>query len=430
MGGSLAPVAPVRKRVPVLLPRPFQGTFDYAVPPGMDPRPGDVVLVPLNRREEVGVVWDLPAGPSVADGKLKPVTAVLEAVPFPVALRRFIDWVAGYTLSTPGEVLAMALRVNALQAETPQAGWRIGDIPADARLTDARVRIAAALANGAPMSTSDLVRAAGRQRRGGARDGQCWPAAPGGAAGARAVPPSGPGPSRPHALRRAVLRRREPARRRRRPQVHRDAAGRRDGIGQDRSLSGGCGGVHRHRAAGAGAAAGDRAVLPVAGAVRGALRRGARRCGTRTSRPAPGGSPGAPSRTGAAPVVVGARSALFLPFPDLGLVVVDEEHETAFKQEDGVVYHARDMAVVRARLSNAPAVLVSATPSLETLANVETGRYRRMTLEVAARRRDPAEGGAPSTCASPRRSAGASCPRRWWRRCRRRSRAGSRRCCS
>ena len=83
---------------------------------------------------------------------------------------------------------------------------------------------------------------------------------------------------------------------------------------------------------------------------------------------------------GAAPVVVGARSALFLPFPDLGLVVVDEEHETAFKQEEGVVYHARDMAVVRARFCAAPAVLVSATPSLETLANVEAGRYRRITL--------------------------------------------------
>ena len=83
---------------------------------------------------------------------------------------------------------------------------------------------------------------------------------------------------------------------------------------------------------------------------------------------------------GAAPVVVGARSALFLPFPDLGLVVIDEEHETAFKQEEGVVYHARDMAVVRARFCSAPAVLVSATPSLETLANVEAGRYRRLTL--------------------------------------------------
>ncbi len=83
---------------------------------------------------------------------------------------------------------------------------------------------------------------------------------------------------------------------------------------------------------------------------------------------------------GGVSVLVGARSALFLPFPDLGLVVVDEEHESAFKQEDGVVYHARDMAVVRARLCVAPAVLVSATPSLETQANVEAGRYARLNL--------------------------------------------------
>jgi primosomal protein N' (replication factor Y) len=80
--------------------------------------------------------------------------------------------------------------------------------------------------------------------------------------------------------------------------------------------------------------------------------------------------------------LVGARSALFLPFPDLGLIVVDEEHETAFKQEDGVVYHARDMAVVRARLNEAACVLVSATPSLETLTNAETGRYASLDLPV------------------------------------------------
>jgi primosomal protein N' (replication factor Y) len=83
---------------------------------------------------------------------------------------------------------------------------------------------------------------------------------------------------------------------------------------------------------------------------------------------------------GRAPVLVGARSALFLPFPDLGLIVVDEEHETAFKQEDGVTYHARDMAVVRARLSSAPCVLASATPSLETRFNVEAGRYAELHL--------------------------------------------------
>jgi primosomal protein N' (replication factor Y) len=83
---------------------------------------------------------------------------------------------------------------------------------------------------------------------------------------------------------------------------------------------------------------------------------------------------------GEAPVLVGARSALFLPFPDLGLIVVDEEHETAFKQEEGVVYHARDMAVVRARLSAAACVLASATPSLESTTNAATGRYATVHL--------------------------------------------------
>ena len=83
---------------------------------------------------------------------------------------------------------------------------------------------------------------------------------------------------------------------------------------------------------------------------------------------------------GDAKVVVGARSALFLPFRDLGLIIVDEEHEQAFKQEDGVVYQARDMAVVRGHLAQIPVILSSATPSLETMHNVETGRYRFLHL--------------------------------------------------
>jgi len=83
---------------------------------------------------------------------------------------------------------------------------------------------------------------------------------------------------------------------------------------------------------------------------------------------------------GRLPVVVGARSALFLPFPKLGLIVIDEEHDPSYKQEDGVIYHARDMGVVRGSLSRLPVVLVSATPSLETVVNVEQGRYRRLHL--------------------------------------------------
>ncbi|MBC7156702.1 MAG: primosomal protein N', partial [Rhodobacteraceae bacterium] len=83
---------------------------------------------------------------------------------------------------------------------------------------------------------------------------------------------------------------------------------------------------------------------------------------------------------GAAPLVVGARSALFLPFRNLGLIVVDEEHDTSYKQEDGAFYNARDMAVLRASLAGAQAVLASATPSLETWVNADTGRYARLAL--------------------------------------------------
>jgi len=84
--------------------------------------------------------------------------------------------------------------------------------------------------------------------------------------------------------------------------------------------------------------------------------------------------------TGDAGLVVGARSALFLPFQDLGLIVVDEEHDTSYKQEDGVLYHARDMAVLRAAICGCPVVLASATPSLESWANVEAGKYQRLDL--------------------------------------------------
>jgi primosomal protein N' (replication factor Y) len=79
-------------------------------------------------------------------------------------------------------------------------------------------------------------------------------------------------------------------------------------------------------------------------------------------------------------VVVGARSALFLPYADLGLIVVDEEHDPAYKQEDGVRYHARDMAVVRARVADIPIVLSSATPSVESAVNARRGRYRHLKL--------------------------------------------------
>ncbi|WP_296428529.1 primosomal protein N' [Yoonia sp.] len=83
---------------------------------------------------------------------------------------------------------------------------------------------------------------------------------------------------------------------------------------------------------------------------------------------------------GAAQLVVGARSALFLPYQNLGLIVVDEEHDTSYKQEDGVLYNARDMAVLRAAINGAQVVLASATPSLESWANAQAGKYQRLEL--------------------------------------------------
>lgn len=84
--------------------------------------------------------------------------------------------------------------------------------------------------------------------------------------------------------------------------------------------------------------------------------------------------------SGEARLVVGARSALFLPFADLGLTVVDEEHDGSYKQEDGALYHARDMAVLRASIEGAGVILASATPSLESWANAEAGKYARIDL--------------------------------------------------
>ena len=227
----------------MLLPYPFAGPFDYRVPDGMDPKPGDLVLVPLNSREEVGVVWDGEADRSVGDNRLRPVSSLLDAPPMRPDIRRLVDWIAGYTLAAPGEVLAMALRINALRPDTPPVGWQLLDpLPPGVRLTEQRQRIRAVLADG-PRSGADLARAAnvgsgviramadagliiaGDARRGA---GVC-------ATGSRA--------SRPDALAGPAGRCRHPSRARLAPTIRGDAAGRGHRVRQDRSVSGGGRGV-------------------------------------------------------------------------------------------------------------------------------------------------------------------------------------------
>ena len=370
-------VGHVARRVPVMLPYPFPGPFDYRVPAGMDVAPGDIVLVPLNRREEVGVVWDGPPDSKVGDN---PLAGLIDAPPMREDVRRLVDWMASYTLAPPGEVMAMALRVPRPAAE-PAFGWRRADRLPETRLTDARRRVLAALEQAEPRAPAELCRAAqvsGAVLRGMAEAGLLvetplpaippfeWPS------------PDHPGPalspaqaSTAAALRHAVAAREfsvtllDGVTGSGKTEVYLEAVA--ECLRQGRQAL---------------------VLLPEIALSSQWLARFQRRFGVA---PAVWHSDLKPKlrrltwravADGQAPVVVGARSALFLPFPDLGLIIVDEEHETAFKQEDGVVYHARDMAVVRARFCAAPAVLVSATPSLETVANVEAGRYHRLHLPV------------------------------------------------
>jgi primosomal protein N' (replication factor Y) len=367
-------------RVAVLLPYPFPGPFDYRVPSGLLVKPGDVVLVPLNRREEVGVIWDDAPDRRVPERKLKLLIGVLDAPPMREPLRRFVDWVAAYTLSPPGEVMAMALRVVSPDLGHAPAGWQIAPAPPpDARVTPARRRILAALADGVPRGAGELARAAsvsGGMVRGMAEAGLLVPAP---------LPVQPPfAPPRPDHPGPALSASQEAAAAELRTLV----AARAFSVTLLDGVTGSGKSEVYFEAIAACLRAGRQALvlLPEIALSSQWLGRFEARFGVA---PAIWHSD-LSSRVrrvtwravaaGGASVVVGARSALFLPFPDLGLIVVDEEHETAFKQEEGVIYHARDMAVVRARLCAAPAVLVSATPSLETVANVEAGRYRRISL--------------------------------------------------
>ncbi len=365
-----------RRHTPVLLPYPLPGAFDYRVPHGMEVAPGDLVIVPLGRREEIGVVWDGPPDGAVGDNRIRPISSLVDGPAMRADLRRLVDWIAAYTLAPPGEVLAMALRTNALRPEPIAAGW-LG-VDGAAATTPSRQKILDALAAG-PLGTGELARRAGVSAgvvRAAAGAGLLRPVTlTPGAAFAR-PDPDFPGPELSADQADAATRLRAAVAARAfsvtlldgvtgsgKSEVYLDAIAEAVRLGRQALV-----------------------LLPEIALSSQWLDRFARRFGVA---PAVWHSD-LPSRTrrmtwravaaGDAPVVVGARSALFLPFPDLGLVVVDEEHETAFKQEDGVSYHARDMAVVRARLCHAPAVLVSATPSLETLANAEAGRYGRITL--------------------------------------------------
>jgi primosomal protein N' (replication factor Y) len=391
-----------QKAVRVLLPLPLADAYDYAVPAGMDAPPGAFVAVPLGSREVTGVVWDGVA--ELPRARLKPVAGVLDAPPMPDAVRRFVDWVAAYTISPPGAVLRMAMSVpSALDAPALRSGWRLTEAGrlalagAGARLTPPRARVLAVLGSGsdgaappgrvpAPAGADGALPGAVLAERAGVSPGVVR-----GAADAGLIAPA----LLPHALEFAAPDPDHAAR----PTLTPDQAGAAAALTARVAarafsvtlLSGvtGSGKTEVYLDAVAECLRQGRQALVLLPEIALSAQWLDRFRGRFGVAPALWHSElgGRLRRVtwravaeGQAPVLVGARSALFLPFPDLGLIVVDEEHETAFKQEDGVSYHARDMAVVRGRLCDAPVVLTSATPSLETRFNVETGRYAELHL--------------------------------------------------
>ena len=370
------------RRVHVLLPLPLGSAYDYTVPLGEVIQVGDFVAVPLGKRAVIGVVWgEGSADPQggVADSRLRPIAQRIPAPPMAEVTRRFVEWLAEYTCAAPGAALRMTMSVQAaLEPPRPRLAYALAGPPPE-RMTGARQRVIAVLAEGLSLPAATIAELAavssgvvrGLVKAGTLREVQL--------PSEMTVPEpdlqrTGAKLNADQREAAAVLRQKVEA-----------------GGYSTTLLDGvtGAGKTEVYLEAVAATLAQGRQVLvlvPEIGLTAQWLERFEQRFG---APPLAWHSDLGTARRrltwravaqGRARVVVGARSALFLPYTDLGLIVVDEEHDSAFKQEDGVIYHARDMAVLRASLGEIPIVLVSATPSLESLVNVEGARYDRLHL--------------------------------------------------
>lgn len=365
-------------RVAVRVPLPLGSDYTYKVPEGWAVPPGTPVRVPVGGRSLWAAVWGPAEGPVEAK-KLKEIIEVSDLPPLSQALRRFVDWVADYTLSPPGAVLRMVLSVPAaLEPEAAATGVaRAAGRPAAMRRTAARDRLWAALEGCGPLGVADAARLAGvgdAVVRGMLAEGALVPAELPRKRFAVPDPDNCPVTFGPEQAAAAA------------------ALTARVGAGYSVTLLDGVTGsgkteVYFEAIAEVVRRGGQALVLvPEIALTAQWLERFAGRFGVAPAVWHSGLTPAQRRDTwravarGEARVLVGARSGLFLPFADLGLIVVDEEHEQAFKQEDGVLYHGRDMAVARAHVEGIPAVLASATPSLETLANARAGRYATLSL--------------------------------------------------
>jgi primosomal protein N' (replication factor Y) len=364
--------------VAVLTSQPLDRMLDYKAPKG-GCRLGAFVEVPLGPRKVLGVVW----APGMGDfdyAKTRSVIQVLDVAPMLQSMQKFLCRVSDYTLTPMPKILRLATRAPGLgDPPSMRHVYRIGDIEIT-RMTDTRQRVLALLgefpeqsfilkelAEAAEVTTSvvkGLVKL--------------------GAVAEHATPQDMPFPILDPSLPSKEL------------SGDQEAAVeylQGNGAGYSTTLLKGVTGSGKTEvyleAVSACLKQGRQALvlLPEIALTSEFLTRVEARFGARPAEWHSGVTMTERRRTwkmvgqGNAQMVVGARSALFLPFQDLGLIVVDEEHDTSYKQEDGVLYNARDMAVLRASLVGGQVVLASATPSLESWENVESGKYRKIDLK-------------------------------------------------
>ncbi len=371
------------ERVNVLLPLPFGHAYTYAVPNNLlteyPLKNGDFVSVPLGSREVYGVVWGGKVS-DVAPEKIKFIISKINTPPMPESTRRFAEWVSRYNMASLGSVLKMLMSVpDALKPPRQIIAYSLHTKMPEIKMTPARLKIVEVLKGRDPLSAkaiselSDVSQSVvkGLFKIGALRrvnlpfqsifETPDW---------------ESPGPTLNDEQALAAQKIRADVKK---AQFTVNVLEGVPGSGKTEVyLEAICEALSQ----------GKQALVLLPEIALGAqwFERFENRFGCA---PAQWHSDLTQAKrritwravaTGAAKVVVGARSALFLPYQNLGVIIIDEEHDQSFKQEDGVIYNARDMAVVLANLSKIPITLVSATPSLESLQNVAQGRYKHFNL--------------------------------------------------
>jgi len=366
-------------KVAVLFPLPLPEPFDYRAATSLGLQPGMHVIAPIGSRLVRGVVWSVEREhPGAAN--LKAIEEVLPGSPVPEMSRAFIDWAAKYLVRPPGDLVRMVVRSP--EALFPPPTHTViaptGEPPP--KLTEARKRVMEEAAK-------EHVSAAELARRAETSSAVVKGLVDCGALTKLEISEDPPFPPPDLSLSGKALSGLQQA------AADEMCATVRAGGFHVALLDGvtGSGKTEVYLEAAAEALKLDSTaqvlvLLPEIALTQAAMSRFNARFGV-TPVEWHSAIPQKARRrawreiaAGRARLVVGARSALFLPYPNLKLIVIDEEHDSSYKQEEGVIYQARDLAVARAKLGDCMVILASATPSLETLVNAQSGRYAHVKL--------------------------------------------------